>query len=235
MGTVQESKSNILLVEDDLSMGYLLKDNLEMAGYQVTLRADGNSVLPTFLETAFDLCIMDIMLPGMDGFSLVQEIRKRNGVIPIIFLTAKDQKEDRVKGFRLGGDDYVTKPFSIEEFLLRVAAVLRRTQGTTPDMEQSRIHQFSKFEFDVENQMLNINSKQYQLTFREAKLLDLFCRNANQLLSREVIHQYVWGDEGVIVGRSLDVFVSRLRKFFNQEPGVNIANVHGVGYRLVVR
>lgn len=234
MGTQQNYKANILLVEDDISMGYLLKDNLEMAGYDVILRSDGHSVLPTFLDSHFDLCIMDIMLPGRDGFSLVQEMRRHNSIIPIIFLTAKGQKADRIKGFRLGGDDYVTKPFSIEEFLLRVAALLRRTKGQEMGGDSTRIHQFSTFSFDTENQLLSVNTTQHQLTYREAKLLDLFCKNANQLLSREIIHQYVWGDEGLMVSRSLDVFVSRLRKFFKQEPKVKIASVHGVGYRLVV-
>lgn len=234
MDDKMKRKANILLVEDDVSMGYLLKDNLEMAGYEVTLRVDGNHVLPTFLEKDFDLCIMDIMLPGKDGFSLVQEMRKLNKSIPVIFLTAKNQKADRVKGFQLGGDDYVTKPFSIEEFLLRVAAVLRRTQGMALEVNQERVHHFSNFVFDVENQILTINGGRHQLTYREAKLLDLFCRNVNQLMPREIIHEYVWGEEGVMVGRSLDVFVSRLRKFFKQEPAVNIANVHGVGYRLIV-
>ena len=231
---MKKTEANILLVEDDISMGYLLKDSLEMAGYCVTLRADGNRVLPVFLEQTFDLCIMDVMLPGMDGFSIVKEMRKINASIPIIFLTAKNQKEDRVKGFRLGGDDYVTKPFSIEEFLLRVAAILRRAQGQGFQVEKEKVHRFPHFVFDVENQSLKVNSRNFELTYREAKLLDLFCRNANKLLSREVIHQYVWGEEGLMVSRSLDVFVSRLRKFFKQENSVNIASVHGVGYRLEV-
>lgn len=216
-------------------MGYLLKDSLEMAGYTVALRADGLSVLPVFLEQSFDLCIMDVMLPGIDGFSLVKEMRRLDHTIPVIFLTAKSQKEDRVKGFKLGGDDYVTKPFSIEEFLLRVAAVLRRVQGQVQEKTEPRIHRFSSFVFDADNQLLEVESKSFELTYRESKLLDLFCRNANQLLARELIHQYVWGEEGLIVGRSLDVFVSRLRKFFKEEKAVKIASVHGVGYRLEIK
>lgn len=231
---MDQPKANILLVEDDVSMGFLLKDNLEMANYQVTLRADGHAVLPTFLDQSFDLCIMDVMLPGKDGFALVSEMRKLDPAIPIIFLTAKNQKEDRVKGFRLGGDDYVTKPFSIEEFLLRVAAVLRRTNGDAVKVAAAKIHRCPQFTFNVENQVLEIGTQKVQLTYRETKLLDLLCRNANQLLNRDTIHQFVWEDEVVKVGRSLDVFVSRLRKYFKQVPSVKITTVHGVGYRFEV-
>ena len=228
---MQSEKATILLVEDDVSMGYLLKDSMEMAGHQVDLQTDGAQGWTTFLQKPFDLCVLDVMMPEKDGFTLAKEIRTVNTKVPIIFLTAKSMKEDRIKGFHMGADDYITKPFSIEEFLLRVAAVLKRTQG---QVEEPSIYQFGNCRFDAKNQLLFIKSEKYQLTYREAKLLHLFCQHINELLSRDLIEEAVWESEGVRVGRSLDVFVSRLRKLFREEPSIQFTNVHGVGYKLEV-
>ena len=224
----------ILLVEDDPSMGYLLQDNLEMAGYRAVLCTDGSTAFPTYSKGNFDLLIVDVMLPYKDGFTFAKEIRELDTEIPIVFLTARDRKEDRVKGFRIGADDYITKPFSIEEFLLRIKAILKRTGSAGKEANLPKRHQLGNYHFDVKNQQLSNEREVHQLTYREAKLLDLFCRHANQLLTRDLIMQAIWESEGVQVGRSLDVFVSRLRKFFKEEPDINIANIHGVGYRLEV-
>ena len=224
----------ILLVEDDPSMGYLLRDSLEMAGYQVVLCTDGTTALSTYSRKDFQLLIVDVMLPKMDGFTFATEVRAMDTETPLVFLTARNMKEDRIKGLKIGADDYITKPFSIEEFLLRVKAILKRTIKTPQNVDLGGIHRLGNFRFEVKNQLLSYGGVQHQLTYREAKLLDLFCRHVNQLLSRDLIMQAVWESEGLRVGRSLDVFVSRLRKYFKEEPTVSITNVHGVGYRFNV-
>ncbi len=226
-----EIKKRILLVEDDKSMGFLLKDTLENHNYKVTHFPDGQLALTDFNRKPYDLCLLDVMMPNMDGFSLAAEIRKVNQDIPIIFLTAKAMKEDRIKGFKLGADDYVTKPFSIEELSLRIKAILKRgkllpvTNGMIP---------FANYMLDHANLILDTNQKKIQLTQKEGDILALFATNQNVLLKREVILQAVWQDDGYFVGRSLDVFISKLRKHLKENPAVNIVNVHGTGYKFQV-
>lgn len=228
------TKTKILLVEDDASMGFLVKDYLEMTGFAVTLLTHGDAVLPVFLQDSFHLCLLDVMLPQKDGFAVATDIRRHDTHIPIIFLTAKNMKEDRLKGFKLGGDDYVTKPFSIEELHLRIEAVLKRTYAHTTREEEKLTIRFGHSSFDTVNQCLVTATERFDLTYREAKLLKVFCQNKNKLLERDFINQTVWADEGIIVGRSVDVFVSRLRKLLKNDPSVKISNVHSVGYRFEV-
>ena len=221
-------KKHILLVEDDESMGFLLKDSLESYGYLVTHLSDGMSALVAFNKQPFDLCLLDVMMPNMDGFSLATEIRKTGLETPIIFLTAKAMKEDRIKGFKLGADDYVTKPFSVEELALRIKAILKRGKSFQPS---NKTIPFSNHELDLGNLLLNIDDQKIQLTQKEADILALFASNPNTLLKREFILQSVWGDDGYFVGRSLDVFISKLRKYLSSDKAIKIVNIHGSGYK----
>ena len=221
-------KKHILLVEDDESMGFLLKDSLESYGYLVTHLSDGMSALKAFNKQPFDLCLLDVMMPKMDGFSLATEIRKTGLETPIIFLTAKAMKEDRIKGFKLGADDYVTKPFSVEELSLRIKVILKRGKSSPPS---KKIIQFSNHELDLINLLLTIDNKTIQLTQKESDILSLFVSNPNTLLKREFILQSVWGDDGYFVGRSLDVFISKLRKYLSPDKAIKIVNIHGSGYK----
>jgi two-component system, OmpR family, response regulator len=225
---------NILLVEDDRNMNYMLRDNLEMAGYKVDAFADGQSALNAFIKTSFDLCVLDVMLPKKDGFTLASDIRKLNLKVPIIFLTAKNQKEDRINGFKLGADDYITKPFSVEEFLLRIETILKRVYHHTTKADQNFQYKLGNILCDFSGQRLTSNSTVIDITNKEARLLQIFCLNINKVIDRNVIQKAIWEDEGYFVGRSLDVFISRLRKILSVDPSISILNVHGVGYKLEV-
>jgi two-component system, OmpR family, response regulator len=226
-----KEKTKILLVEDDENMGYLVKDYLEMTGFDVQLITDGAAVMPVFMSQKFHICLLDVMLPHKDGFTIAAEMRQYNATMPIIFLTAKNVKEDRLRGFRIGADDYVTKPFSIEELHLRIEAVLKRTLALPTRADEQHLIKFGNSIFDTLNQVLNTEGVKTDLTFRESKLLQLFCQHKNKLLDKDFILKMVWGDDVIIVGRSVDVFVSRLRKLLKDNPSVKIANVHSVGYR----
>lgn len=226
-----ESKKHILLVEDDESMGFLLKDSLENYAYRVTLCSDGASALAAFNTQSFDICLFDVMMPIMDGFSLAAEVRKSNADIPIIFLTAKTMKEDRIKGFKLGADDYVTKPFSVEELTLRIKAILKRGKALSPE---NKLISFGKYSLDLTNLTLQTGSRQIQLTQKETDILNLFATNPNTLLKREYILNTIWQDDGYFVGRSLDVFISKLRKHLKDDEALEIVNVHGAGYKFVI-
>lgn len=226
-----EAQKHILLVEDDESMGFLLKDSLENYSYRVTHLSDGESALLAFNEQPFDLCLLDVMMPNMDGFSLATEIKKQDEDIPIIFLTAKALKEDRIKGFKLGADDYVTKPFSVEELALRIKAILKRGKSLPPTNTSIS---FAKYELDLQNLVLNNGTKKIQLTQKEADILNLFVTNPNTLLKRAFILKTIWEDDGYFVGRSLDVFISKLRKHFKDDASVQIVNIHGSGYKFEV-
>lgn len=226
-----DNKKHILLVEDDESMGFLLKDSLQNYDYDVTHFSDGKSALTEFKIQKYDLCLLDVMMPNMDGFTLATEIRNSDKDIPIIFLTAKAMKEDRIKGFKLGADDYVTKPFSIEELVLRIQVILKRGKivATT-----NNVLPFSSYELDLTNLMLNTGTKKIQLTQKEADILELFVTKQNELLKREFILNSIWKDDSYFVGRSLDVFISKLRKYLKEDPSIKIVNIHGTGYRFEV-
>ena len=225
-------KYKLLLVEDDENLGFMLKDNLEMSGYQVRLCRDGEKGLTAFHNEMYHICIFDVMLPLKDGFSLAKDVRKYNQKIPIIFLTAKSQKDDRIKGFKLGGDDYITKPFSLEEFLLRVEAVLKRVYDRPTSADQSHQFNFGKSLLDFNNQLLSINEKTTKLTNKEARLLKILVQHKNQVIERDLIMKTIWEDDGYFVARSMDVFISKLRKYLAPDTSLAIKNVHGVGYRL---
>ncbi|MBL0742083.1 response regulator transcription factor [Chryseolinea lacunae] len=224
----------ILLVEDDENMRFMLQDNLEMAGYSVCAIEDGQTALSTFMKESFDLCVVDVMLPKKDGFTLATDIRRLNVQIPIVFLTAKNLKEDRIHGFKIGADDYITKPFSLEEFLLRIEAIVKRVYNTPTKADEQFSYSLATFTFHFNQQQISNDHAVVELTRKEAKLLRLFCMHQNKVIERDIIQKAIWEDEGYFVGRSMDVFISRLRKIFKDEPAVNIQTIHGVGYKLEV-
>ncbi|WP_210465941.1 response regulator transcription factor [Rufibacter roseolus] len=231
--------AHILIVEDDPSLGFLLQDSLETAGYQVTLCPDGEAGLSALAQETFDLCVLDVMLPKRDGFSVAEEIRQRNLPVPFMFLTAKALKADRLQGFELGADDYLTKPFGLEELVYRVKAILRRTAPKTTPPDQAKLAatdviSFGTSSLEFKNLLLHVGGQTHTLTDREAELLRLFAQHPHQLLRREEILQRLWQDDGYFVGRSLDVFISRLRKYLQPDSSVKITTVHGRGYKLEV-
>lgn len=224
-----------MLAEDDPNMNFMMRDNLEMAGYEVDAFEDGQSALSAFVKEKHDLCVLDVMLPRKDGFTLAHDIRKLSLSVPIIFVTAKALKEDRINGFKLGADDYITKPFSIEEFLLRIESIMKRVYRERTKADEQFVYNIGSLVCDFANQQIRSTNKVQDLTNKEAKLLKLFCVNQNQVISRDAIQKAIWEDEGYFVGRSMDVFISRLRKFLKDDPAVTIINVHGVGYKLEIR
>ena len=223
-------KVKILLVEDDPNLGFVVKDNLATKGYDVTLCCDGEVGERAFASHTFQLCILDVMLPNKDGYDLAQDIRKYNQHVPIIFLTAKSQTEDRIRGFQIGADDYVCKPFSIEEFKYRIEAVLKRTTGLQSSADRAGILKARSSTLDLRNLVLNANGMVTQLTYKEAKLLEMFFRHRDTLIERELFLKTVWEEDGFFVARSMDVFISRLRKYLQQDPDLKIENIRGIGY-----
>ncbi|HLF14601.1 MAG TPA: response regulator transcription factor [Bacteroidota bacterium] len=224
----------ILLLEDDPNLGFVIREHLEAHGFSVMLRANGVDGLTETSKARFDLLLVDVMMPKKDGFTFTKEFRAKDTATPIIFLTAKALKEDRVQGFRIGGDDYVTKPFSIDELLLRIKAVLRRTKGAVPADDGEGTYRIGKLTFDARRQLLTGAKTEQNLTSREAQLLRMLASRPNRLVERTEILKSVWGDDTIFNGRSLDVFVSKLRKYLAADPAVEIKNAHGKGYRLVV-
>lgn len=219
----------ILYAEDDATLAFLTQDNLEQQGYEIVHCANGEICLERFGEQDFDLCIFDIMMPKKDGFELAEAIRKVDPEVPIIFLSAKTLKEDRIKGLKLGADDYLVKPFSIEELVLKIEVFLKRSQKSVA-LAGTR-HQVGRFSFDSANYELRTDSQKITLTQRESDLLRFFLDNRNQVLKREEILKALWGDDDYFMGRSLDVFISRLRKILSSEEGISIENLHGIGFR----
>ena len=222
----------ILLVEDDESLGFLIKDTLDAYGWRVNLYPNGEKGLTAFHNHEFDLCILDIMLPQRDGFDLAKEIRKYNQGIPIVFLTAKSQTEDRIRGFQLGADDYVCKPFSIEEFKYRIEAIFKRSHGTGSSSERNSHLKVANSTLDIHNLLLDSNGMVTRLTYKECKLLQMFFRHSGKLIERDVFLKTIWEDDGFFVARSMDVFVSKLRKYLSSDPDIRIENIRGVGYIL---
>jgi len=223
---------HLLYVEDDESLSFVTRDNLELQGYRMTCCADGKQALAAIRSDRFDLCILDVMLPEIDGFTLARHIREADPHVPILFLTAKSLKEDRLKGLRLGADDYITKPFSIEELILKVEVFLKRNKITALRSNQ-QVWQLGKYRFHYRNLSLTLDQQERKLTVKEADLLRLLAENANQLLKRSTILEQVWGQDDYFLGRSLDVFISRLRKYLREDPSLRIETVHGVGFRLL--
>jgi DNA-binding response OmpR family regulator len=231
---MEPSGKKILLVEDDPSLGYVIKDNLGMKGYEVTLCKDGEEGETTFDQNNFNLCILDVMLPKKDGFTLAQGIRKKNKEVPILFLTAKSMMEDKLQGFKTGADDYITKPFSLEELVYRIEVFLRRSNGL-PMREEEKIYRVGEFAFDPSSFTLTNKLVEKTLTQKEAEVLKLLYQNRDRVLKREEILKEVWGDDDYFMGRSMDVFISKLRKYLKDDPGIQIVNYHGVGFRLELR
>ena len=220
----------ILLVEDDPNLGYVTKDNLEDLGFQVEWATDGEDGWEKFKNGLFDICLLDVMLPKLDGFGLGKQIRESNKDIPIIYLTAKGMLEDKIKGFELGGDDYITKPFDMKELILRIEVFLKRSAGIS-DSEIEEQFTFGNMNFNFQDLLLVVEKEEYTLTQKEADLLLLFCRKKNEILKREEILKQLWGDDDYFMGRSLDVFISRLRKYLKKSPLIEIVNYHGVGFK----
>ena len=234
----ENEKIRILFVEDDPNLSMILQDYLEMIGYAVKHAGDGEEGLRCFLSDAYDLLILDVMMPKKDGFSMANDVRASNQTIPIIFLTAKSLKEDRIKGFHFGCDDYITKPFSTEELSLRIKAILKRCSigKTDKDQNEANVFTLGKFEFDSENMVLrHIDESIRNLTRKESGLLKLLCIHKNNLLPRELALETIWGDNDYFIGRSMDVFIAKLRKYLKADPNVKITNVHGIGFKLEVK
>jgi DNA-binding response OmpR family regulator len=224
--------TKVLLAEDDSNLGMLLKNYLSAKSYDTTLLANGILALEEFPRQQYELCILDIMMPEMDGLTMAIEIRKINPVIPIIFLTAKSQKEDILEGFRTGADDYITKPFSMEELLYRIQAILKRTAGSALSKKES-LYTIGNYSFDPLKQMLSFESQPVKLTTKESELLELLCRHRNEILERNFALKSIWIDDNYFNARSMDVYITRLRKYLKKDTSVKILNVHGRGYKLL--
>lgn len=221
----------ILLVEDDPNFGLVLKDYLELHDYEVVLCTNGLQGQNAFRNGSFDLCILDVMMPEMDGFSLAKIIRSQNTHVPLFFLTAKNLKNDVVQGFELGADDYITKPFDSEVLLYKIRAIINRVQATVGTLPQKI--QLGHFHFDVSLRELSIDGEKFRLSPKEAELLQLLAANVNKVVSRSEALQRIWKDDNYFTGRSMDVYVTKLRKYLAADPSVEIINLHGNGFRLV--
>lgn len=222
--------AHILYVEDDEVLGFVTKDNLELNGMTVSHAQTGKEAVKMFRNDTFDLCLIDVMLPEMDGFAVAEEIRSRHSEIPIIFLTAKSLKEDRIKGLKLGADDYITKPFSIEELMLKIQVFLKR-KYITGKTEVATL-KVGKYKLDPDNLQLKLGEHIEQLTKKESDLLKVLIENKNKIIERSTILERVWGENDYFMGRSMDVFISRLRKYLKEDDDISIENIHGVGFRL---
>ena len=226
-----EVKQHILLCEDEESLGMLLREYLQAKGYDAELYLDGESGYKAFMRSKFDMCLLDVMMPKMDGFTLAREMRMQNPDVPIIFLTAKNLKEDILEGFKLGADDYLTKPFSMDELVYRMEAILRRVKGK--NQRNVVRYQLGKFVFDVQRQILSDGDNQTKLTTKESELLTLLCAHANEVLERELALKTIWIDDNYFNARSMDVYITKLRKHLRDDDSIEINNVHGKGYRLI--
>ncbi|HNY09647.1 MAG TPA: response regulator transcription factor [Tenuifilaceae bacterium] len=222
----------VLLAEDDENLGFLLKEYLQAKEYDVDLYKDGEKAYRGFQNNYYDICILDVMMPIKDGFTLAKEIRMANPAMPILFLTAKSLKEDVIEGFSIGADDYMTKPFSIEELLMRIEAILRRTRKDSPDSEQSSF-QIGRYIFDATKQTLQLDDEVRKLTTKESELLKYLCINKNSLLDRNFALKTIWVDDSYFNARSMDVYITKLRKYLADDPTIEIINVRGKGFKLI--
>ncbi len=228
-----EQKVKLLLAEDDENLGLLLKEYLNVKGFDATLYPDGELAFKGFMKEHFDICVLDIMMPKKDGFTLAKDIRTVNADIPIIFLTAKNLKDDVIEGFKLGADDYITKPFSMEELIFRIEAILRRTSVDSQTVAEP-VFNLGRYIFDARKQVLTDAEKTVKLTTKESDLLKLLCQNSNKVLERNYALKSIWIDDNYFNARSMDVYITKLRKHLKDEPSVEIINVHGKGYKLIV-
>jgi two-component system OmpR family response regulator len=224
----------VLLAEDDKNLGNILKAYLEAKGYPTTLCINGKEAFDMYNRKKFDFCIVDVMMPIKDGFTLAQEIRRTDKKIPILFLTAKSLQEDKLRGFELGGDDYLTKPFSMEELLMRMKAIIRRVIEGIEDEPRTTVYKIGKLIFDYNHQSLKSGKIENKLTSKEAELLRLLCDTANEVLDRSIALNRIWLDDSYFNARSMDVYITKLRKYLKEDPSVELLNVHGVGFKLVL-
>ena len=227
-------KIKILLVEDDENLGFITKEHLEGEGFDVELKTDGKLGFDAFSKNSFDICLIDVMMPKQDGFSLASDIRVVDKETPIMFLTARSLPEDKIKGFNLGGDDYLTKPFSSEELVLRIKAILKRHFKYNEPAENKRVIEFSNSSFDFKNQILKTPVQEHRLTRKEAEVLNVLCKNINQTVTREVALKMIYGEDDYFKGRSMDVYITKVRKYLREDQGVEVQNIHGTGFKLVV-
>lgn len=227
-------KSKVLLVEDDPSLGPLLQEYLEAKGFETKLAADGKSGSDVFFKETFDLVLLDVMMPIKDGFTLAKEIRLIDKNIPIIFLTAKSMKEDTIEGFNADADDYITKPFSMEELMARVTAVLRRTNKVRSTESEEVNFKIGNYQFNSEKQILQHEATEQKLTTKESQLLRLLCIHRNDVLDRTFALKSIWHDDNYFNGRSMDVYIAKLRKYLKDDPKIEIINIHGKGFKLLV-
>lgn len=225
-------KTKILLCEDDENLGMLLKEYLQAKNYDVTLMPDGETGYHSFLDEKFDMCILDVMMPKKDGFTLAQDIRKLNSIVPIVFLTAKSLKEDVLEGFKIGADDYITKPFSMEELLFRIEAILRRVSGKHVSNESE--FRLGSLVFDSQKQTIASADRTIKLTTKECELLLLLVQNANNILERQFALKSIWLEDNYFNARSMDVYITKLRKILRADSDIEIINIHGKGYKLVI-
>jgi DNA-binding response OmpR family regulator len=226
---MQAKKFKVLLAEDDLSLGYVIKDNLQDAGYDVVLCPDGQTAIEKFDKTQYDICLLDVMMPHKDGFTVAKKIRQQSDMIPILFLTAKSMEEDKIKGFLTGADDYITKPFSMQELLLRMDVFIRRTRKL--HAESIREFTIGNMKFSYTDLKLHTPLETFTLTQKEADLLKFLCEHANHILKRDEVLLNVWGKDDYFLGRSMDVFMTKLRKYFKSDPNIILETIHGVGFR----
>jgi DNA-binding response OmpR family regulator len=224
------TKSRVLLAEDDLSLGYVIKDNLAVAGYEVVLCADGQSAIDKFSRENFDICLLDVMMPNKDGFAVAKKIRQQTDMVPILLITAKSLEEDRIHGFECGADDYIIKPFSMQELLLRIDVFLRRTKKMHSDTALR--FQIGKMKFSFNELRLSMEGTNYNMTQKEAELLLFLCEHPNRILKREEVLLNVWGKDDYFLGRSMDVFITKLRKYFRADESIHLETIHGMGFRL---
>jgi DNA-binding response OmpR family regulator len=223
----------ILLAEDDTNLGILLKTYLTARNYETALYINGIQALEAFRNKSFDLCVLDIMMPEMDGLTLAREIRRASPEMPVIFLTAKNQQDDILEGFRSGADDYITKPFSMEELILRIEAISRRTKAGATTTKKEDSYSIGHYTFEPLKQILSHRDQQISLTTKESELLELLCRNENMIMERNFALKTIWTDDNYFNARSMDVYISRLRKYLSKDASVKIVNVHGRGYKLI--
>jgi DNA-binding response OmpR family regulator len=231
---MQADKLKILLVEDDTNLGTLLREYLEAKGFSTTLAVNGKQGFDLFSADKFNICILDVMMPVKDGYTLAKEIRAVDANVPIVFLTAKSMKEDTIEGFNAGADDYITKPFSMEELLVRIKAILRRTEIKVNVNDSQTEFKIGNYKFDYQHQTLDIKGSQQKLTTKEADLLKLLCLHANDILDRNFALKAIWNDDNYFNGRSMDVYIAKLRKYLKDDSSVEIINVHGKGFKLLM-
>lgn len=232
---MEKSEVKVLLAEDDKNLGNILKNYLIAKGYETKLYVNGKEAWEAYSSEDFNFTIIDVMMPVMDGFTLAEKIRENNKEIPMLFLTAKSLQEDKLKGFNIGADDYITKPFSMEELLARMEAILRRIAEKEEISDDQRQFKIGKFDFDYDRQLLKINDTEYKLTSKESDLLRLLALNANDTLDRSEALKKIWHDDSYFNARSMDVYIAKLRKYLKDDPDIELINVHGIGFKLITK